>query len=61
MNTNNPLQPPEGKRTFALETKEPHYDNELVKLANKREIYRRRNEKYVKAMYGDPAGKEEVR
>lgn len=61
MDANNPLQPPEGKRTFSLETKGPHYDNESTKLRNKREIYRRRNDQYVKAMYGDPIQKEQVR
>lgn len=61
MSNNRPLQPTDGRRTFTLESKGSHHENDQVKLMNKREIYRRRNEQYVKAMYGDPTAKEEVR
>ena len=61
MSNNNPLQPPDGRRTVTLETKDLNHDNEQVKLTHKREVYRRRNDQYVKAMYGDTIEKEEVR
>ena len=57
----NPLKPAESKRTVCLETVTPHYDIERNKLEGKREAYRRRNEEYVKTMYGNPNEKEEVR
>lgn len=61
MTSTKPLQRPDGKRTFSLETKDLNHDNEQAKLMSKREIYRQRNEQYVKAMYGDITAKEEVR
>ncbi|KXJ16252.1 uncharacterized protein LOC110236122 [Exaiptasia diaphana] len=61
MTSTKSLQPPDVKRTFSLETKDLNHDNEQAKLVNKREIYRQRNQQYVKAMYGDIAAKEEVR
>ena len=57
----NPLQPYEAKRTVCLETVNPHHDIEKLKIDAKREVYRLRNQGYVKAMYGNPSEKEEVR
>lgn len=57
----NPLQPGTCRRTVSLETVQRHHDIEEQKLRGKREIYRKRNEMYVKSMYGNPSEKEEVK
>ena len=57
----NPLKPVDSKRTVSLETIAPHHVIEKHKLESKREVYRRRNEAYIKTMYGSPFEKEEVR
>lgn len=61
MSRKNPLQPDECKRTSSLETVLPHHEIQDRKLHGKREAYKRRNDMYVKAMYGNTLEKEEVR
>ena len=61
MSSSNPLRPIECKRTVSLETVTCHHEIQERKLQGKREAYKRRNEMYVKAMYGSPQEKEEVK
>ncbi|XP_020606817.1 uncharacterized protein LOC110045557 [Orbicella faveolata] len=57
----NPLQPGTCRRTVSLETVLGHHEIQEHKLRGKREAYKRRNDLYVKAMYGNPLEKEEVK
>lgn len=57
----NPLQPGTCRRTVSLETVLGHHEIQENKLRGKREAYKRRNDLYVKAMYGNPSEKEEVK
>lgn len=57
----NPLKSNYCRRTASLETVTPHHKIAERKLDGKREAYRARNDLYVKAMYGNPQEKEEVR
>lgn len=57
----NPLWPRECQRSVSLETVSRHHEIEERKMQGKREAYRRRNDMYVKAMYGGPKEKEEVK
>lgn len=61
MSSLNPLRPLECKRTVSLETVSQHHEIQERKLQGKREAYRKRSEMYVKAMYGSPQEKEEVK
>jgi len=45
----------------SLETVLGHHEIQEHKLRGKREAYKRRNDLYVKAMYGNPLEKEEVK
>ena len=44
-----------------METVSRHHEIQERKLQGKREAYKRRNDAYVKAMYGSQQEKEEVR
>ncbi|KAL9959672.1 hypothetical protein ACROYT_G033015 [Oculina patagonica] len=57
----NPLQPTTCKRTVSHETVLGHHEIQESFLRGKREVYKRRNERYVKAMYGNPLEKEQVK
>ncbi|XP_074609975.1 uncharacterized protein LOC141864136 [Acropora palmata] len=57
----NPLRPRDSKRSVSLETVSFHHEIEQRKMQGKREAYKRRNEMYVKAMYGNTKEKEEVK
>ncbi|XP_031566364.1 uncharacterized protein LOC116301446 [Actinia tenebrosa] len=59
-NTKN-LRTPESKKTASSETSKTHLDDEQMKLINKRDAHRRRNEAYVKVVYGNSTEREEVR
>lgn len=61
MSSSNPLKPLECKRTVSLETGICHHEIQERKLQGKREAYKRRNEMYLKAVYGSPQEKEEVK
>ena len=47
--------------TSSVETATPNQKSAERILEGKREVYRKRNDAYVKAMYGNPVEKEEVR
>ena len=49
------------KRTVSMETVSRHHEIQERKLQGKREAHKRRSDTYVKAMYGSPQEKEEVR
>lgn len=57
----NPLQPATCKRTVSHETVLGHHEIQESFLRGKREAYKRRNDLYVKAMYGNPKEKEKVK
>lgn len=59
-NTNN-LKTSEVKKTASSETSKNHLDEEQVKLINKREAHRKRNDSYVRVVYGNSTEREEVR
>jgi len=61
MSSLNPLQPGTCKRTASLETVQGHHEIDQLKLRGKREAYKRRNDLYIKAMYGSPSEKEKVK
>ena len=61
MSRKNPLRPADCKRTVSMETVSTHHEIQERRLQGKREAYQRRNDMYVKAMYGSPQEKEEVK
>ena len=61
MSNSNPLRPTGCKRTVSLETVVRHHDIQERRWQGKRGTYRRRNETYVKAIYGSPEEKEQVK
>ena len=57
----NPLKPVGCRRTVSLETIQSNHEIQESKIRGKREAYNRKNEAYIKSLYGNQREKEEVR